>query len=270
MSDWTSEATAVEEHGSVTEEYSFTGEHSASVQLRVPWAKRMNVVNDVLVFAKFYPNVACGAMASKCIIKPTMAKPSSSPTNGRINYQDALVTIHYDTNKISKFDQSSPETGSILYSEEIGLTIDAQKLNPKNFCWGSSALGQRVTDGPVRQMYSMTIKRTLYNMTSVPPAFFTLPGHTNNASYTSTILGVTFATETLLFYPGTVARTITTAGVKAFNVPMTLAYRPDGWNKAWNPDKSGTYSGGYDEMFDEKSNKVHKNFPPADFSSLVF
>ncbi len=269
MSDWSSEASAVEEFCSVEEEISFVGENSAKVILRCPWNKRYDVVNSVLAFGVAYPNASIGAFASKCSIKPVPAEPTAAATNGRINYAEALVTVMYDTSKSGKLDQAS----GTLYSEEIEEVVEGQKLNPKNFCWGTSAGGDRVADGPVRQMRYMRIRRTLYNLTSIPSAFFTLPGKTNTAAYTSAALGPTFAAETLLFSPGSVSRTVTTGGTKGWNVPMLLSYRPEGWNTYWNPDKSnggGNPAGGYDAIYDEKASAVHKNFPPADFSTLVF
>ena len=271
MSDWTAVTDAVEEFASVEEEISYIGDNTAKVVLRCPWNKRVDVCNDILVWGKYYPNITMGAVASKASIKPVPVKPTADAVNGRIQYAEALITVYYETSKVGRLDKD--ESSGIVFSEEIEEVVEGQKLNPKNFCWGTAAGGDRVSDGPVRQMRYIRIRRTLYNLTSVPAAFFTLPGKTNVASYTSVPLGLVAAAETLLFSPGSVQRSVTTGGTKGFNVPMLLSYRPEGWNTYWNPDKnngSGQPAGGYDEIYDEKAGAVHKNFPPADFSSLVF
>jgi len=271
MSDWTTISEAVEEFASVEEEISYIGDNSAKVVLRCPWDKRIDVVNDVLVWGKLYPNVGMGAVASKASIRPVPSRPDAALVDGRFQYADALITIHYETSKVGRLEKD--ETSGIVFSEEIEEVVEGQKLNPKNFCWGTAAGGDRVSDGPVRQIRYLRIRRTLYQLSAIPAAFFTLPGKSNEASYTSVPLGVTFAAETLMFAPGTVQRTVTTSGSKGWNVPMLLSYRPEGWNKVWNPDKSnggGNPAGGYDSIYDEKAGAVHKNFPPDDFSDLVF
>lgn len=271
MSDWTSVSEAVEEFASIEEEYSYIGDNAARVVLRCPWNKRVDVINDVLVWGKLYPNVSMGAVASKCSVKPVPAKPTAANVNGRIQYDECLITVMYETAKVGRLDKD--DASGIVYSEEIEEVVEGQKLNPKNFCWGTAAGGDRVLDGPVRQIRHLNIRRTLYQLTSIPAAFFTLPGKTNVATYASVALGVTFPVESLLFSPGTVQRTVTTSGTKGWNVPMNLGVRWEGWNTAWNPDKNNGGSnpaGGYDSIFDEKVGQVHKNFPPADFSTLVF
>jgi hypothetical protein len=271
MSDWSTVTEAVEEFASVEEEFSYLGDNSAKVVLRCPWNKRIDVVNSVLTGIVLYPNASCGAIASRCGVKPVPAKPTAADVNGRIQYDEALVTVMYETSKVGRLDKD--EGSGILYSEEIEEIVEGQKLDPKNFCWGTSAGGDRVTDGPVRLQKSIRIRRTLYNLASVPAAFFTLPGYTNAVAYASASLGVTFPIESLLFSPGTVQRTVMSDGTKGWNVPMSLDVRWEGWNKAWNPDKNnggGNPAGGYDSLYDEKAGAVHKNFPPGDFSTLVF
>jgi len=277
VSDWTSVSSAVEEFVTVKEELRYTGDNHCTVVLRCPWSDRVAVANDILGNNRLYPNIDCGAIASSVAITPVPAKPETAAVNGRIQYAQALLTVTYETSKVGRLEKD-PTTGQ-LYSETIEQVIENQKLNPSGFCWatdtsgiamsaGNEKKGAPLTEGPVRQMYSCSIKRTLYNLASIPDAFWTLPGSVNQASYTSVPLGRTFAAETLLFIPGAAERTVLTNGSKAWHLPMKLAIKPDGWNKFWNPHKSGADK--YDVIWDKNANAQYKNFPPADWSTLVF
>lgn len=267
MSDWSSVGTAVEEHGSVKEHLRWDGNNSAQVTMRCPWADRYSVASSMLNL--IYPNLtpSIGALAGDFEIVPVPGA-STVDSGGKLVYEEALVTVKFDTAQLGNLEEvASGEHEGQLYSETIEEVVKYQKLDPANFRWGS-ATGALMKEGPDRPLYLCNIKRTLYNMTSVPDAFWTLPGHVNVASYTSVPLGKTFAAETLLFSPGSLTRTMLTSGSKGWQVHVKVGYNPNGWNTFWNKDKAG--GEGYDTIFSLKSNAQYKNFPTADFSSLFY
>jgi hypothetical protein len=87
---------------------------------------------------------------------------------------------------------------------------------------------------PGQIIRGMNLVRTLYNLTSVPVSYLSLPGKTNSASYSSALLGLTFAAQTLLFQPGQLTRTIKLSGTEGFVAQVKMSYNPNGWNVYWN------------------------------------
>ena len=129
--------------------------------------------------------------------------------------------------------------------------------------------GETQSDGnhpqsPGRLIRGLTISRTLYQVTALPIALITSIGKVNDADYISALLVLTFAAETLLYTPPNMNRTITTAGDKGWTVNMKFMYKPDTWNKFW---RSTTQA--YEAIF-IAGGIEYKNYPLADFSSLLF
>lgn len=273
MSDWSSVVTAVEEFATVQETLRFDGRHQAQVALRCPWADRISVAADILNNNRLWPHSTMGAMGAQVVIRPvpgaTNGSSISVSAGGLIQYAEAIVQVTYDTVTVGNLEESSSISGQ-LFSESIEEIIDHQTLDPANFRWGS-ATGKPMKEGPVRALYGMNFKRTLYNMASIPAACFTLPGTVNNANYVSAPLGVTFAAETLLFAPANFQRVMLTSGTKGWTVSLKYGFKKDGWNKFWNKDKAG--GEGYDIIWRLETGgpgAQYKNFPAADHSTLLF
>jgi len=170
-------------------------------------------------------------------------------------YTDALVTVNY----------SSKEEVDLV-SETLTPNVEFITADHKQFRWGS-ATGDPLleNEAPGYRMYSLTLERTLYKVSSVPASILTLPGTVNNATYSSTLLGLSFATETLLFQPKSLNRTITTAGSKGWDVSVAFLFKPEGWNKFYRA-KTQTY----EEIYHVEAGGVHKNYPLASYAAFLY
>lgn len=267
--DWSS-VDCNPEHGTEEESFSFDGKHSCKVVLRCAWADRIALAADVLNNNRLWPQAGVGTMASKVTIRPVPGQSTLTGTGDkRFVYEEALVTIVYDVASVGNLDSvpSGPNVGQ-LYSESIEQTIEAIELDPRTFSWGSAAGGAEMKTGPVRQMFGMNLRRTLYEVTTIPTALFTLPGTCNVAQYVSASLGFTFPAETLCLAPASIERTVKMDGTKTQTIVMKLGYKVNGWNKYWNKDKVG--GPGYDEIWSNTHNAVYKNVPTADYSTLLY
>jgi hypothetical protein len=266
MSDWTSVTTAVEEYMSCNEKVRWDGNHSCGITLRCPWTDRLSVAADILNNVRLWPNGSIGAAGAEATITPAPGEVTVT-AGGRLVYEEALVKVTYDTATLGKMETypSGPHAGEV-YSESIEQIIENQTFESTDFRW-DNITGNPVKTPMVRQMYGLALKRTLFNMTSIPSAIWDLPGHVNTAAYVSASLGKTFAAETLLFTPASFSRTVYTDGTKKWTISMKLHYKADGWNMFWNKDKSG--GAGFSYIYHINGTQ-YKNFPLADFSSLLY
>lgn len=242
-----------EEHLSISENIDVEGGINAQVTLRCDWEDRFALMQDILTVSKDYPQSGFNVnpQAYACACRPAEGKATSV---GQINYYEyALVTVSYST-KIKD-----------LVSESIEPTVEFLTLDHKRFRWGA-ADGDVLLEGeaPGMQMRGMNIVRTLYAIQQVPAAVLTSMGKSNDAAYTSQLLGLTFDTETLLYHPPNLSRVITSAGTEGFTLTMKFQYKPETWNKYWRA-KTQTY-----EKIYLAGGAEYKNFPPADFSSLLY
>lgn len=101
---------------------------------------------------------------------------------------------------------------------------------------------------------------TLNQVRSVPGGWFTYAGYVNESAVTSNSLGVTFATETLLFLGVQLTRTITVQGPQAWRAALSFAHRPDGWNMF--PDSYGAFYALYDAA---SGGSQKKPYPATNF-----
>jgi hypothetical protein len=174
-----------------------------------------------------------------------------------MQYIDALVSVGYS---------SGEETDFI--SESLEPTVEFVTLDYKNFRWGA-ANGDEVKEGeaPGKLVRSLSLVRTIYHLASIPTDVLDLVGSVNDTAYASTLLGLTFPAETMLFSPPSMDRTITTAGTKGWNLAMRWMYKPETWNKFWNARANPA---AYQRMYTVDPGTVYNSYPLEDHSNLLY
>ena len=245
-----SSITCYEEHGTATETRTLE-DWTASVVVRCDWANRHSLVADVLGNRREWPHAANGPVAQTATINPA---PTRYGVTGQcINYIDALVTINYGTEKKD------------LISESLEPTAEFITLDYKRFRWGA-ANGTPLIEGeaPGKLVRGLSLVRTMYEVPApLPISLIELPGSVNDANYTSTLLGLTFPTETLLYQPPNLSRTITTAGTDGFTLTLKFMYKKEGWNKFWRHETQQ-----YERIFMVDGGQ-YDNYPLDDFSDFL-
>lgn len=270
---YTSAAAYAEEAWSVKETFdSFGGVVSASVTLRCAWADRYTIVSDILgSFAVWPQGTGSTALASKATIRPA---PNSKyvETSGVAVYEQALIDLVYQNQSQdgSSGAQDSVTNPGLKFSDAIETTVDAQKLDPKQFRW-DVANGRQVKLGetPTRHYHGIKLARTIYGFTTLPASILTLPGKTNLAAYTSAMLGLTFAAETLLFEGLSVLQNVYTDGSVTRNATVKWVYKNETWNKFWNAEAQA-YQKLWDADYNNGAGRQYNNYPPIDMSDYLF
>ena len=254
MPDYVSGANAAEEHDTIREGFDTDGGPQFSVVLRCAWADRYTVIGELLAGA-VWPHNSLGAVCRRASSQPV---PGQYASDGQsIVYAYALITAFYDT-KISK-------VGSDIISEVLEPTVEFITEPYFAFTWGEGGPPLLEPESPGKLVRGISLVRTLHSVT--PPlnaALLTLPGCVNNAPYASTLLGLTFTDETLLFVPPTINRTMKSDGTQTCSLQLKFDYKKDGWNKHWRAE-----TGDFEEIY-HIINGLHKNHPPADFSPFLF
>lgn len=246
---WAS-GTACEIAGSAQETFDKDG-LKASVQVQVAWGDRHTAKAALYGIAwPYHPGARCNGIG----IAPFNAKMLADGQGG--TYEDAILTLSF----------SSRETEDLV-EESLEPTVEFITQDHKHYRW-TDADGDPLTEkeAPGRQRFSLVLSRTIYKL--APPlnaGLLTLVGYVNDAAYTSELLGLTFALETLLFQPTSISRTITTAGDPACNVALKFAFNPNTWNKYYRAK-----TGEFEEIWNVETEEVEKQYPTGDFSWALF
>lgn len=237
-----------EEHGSAEENYDAASGSSCSVVLRCAWAERLLLVQDIM--GRAWPNFP-GAWANRATIRGDGA---TYLTVGQgCEYSTALVTVNYGTD-VKDF-----------ISESLEPTAEFQIQDHKGFRWGA-ANGDPLLEGesPGFLHRGLNLVRTLYRLPAIPASVLTSVGKTNDADYTSALLGLTFAEECLLFQPPSMNRTFKTDGSEGWTLQLKFNYKENTWNKFWRA-KTNAW-----EEIHKIGGGQYEPYPPADFSELLF
>jgi hypothetical protein len=248
-----STVTCAEEHATQSEDWG-VDRWDASVVLRCAWANRYLLVNDILGNQRQWPYSGYGAVPRAASASVVPDETQYVQDGQGMQYIDALVTVGY-----------SSDVEEDLVAETIEPNAEFVTLDHKKFRWGA-ANGDPLlaAEAPGKLTRSLSITRQLFKLTSIPTTVLSSVGGVNNAVYNSALLGLSFPTETLLYTPPNMGRTITTAGSKGWNLTMKFMYKPDTWNKFWRA-KTQAYTRIYN-----LSGGIYYNHPLKDFSSLLF
>ena len=240
--------------GTAHEEYTRDGP-TARVILDCAWNQRHLLLDDLLLNQRAWPHAAYTQV-------PTVARVGiegegiNSVVNQCFVYSRARVAVEYDTISTS------------LVSEELIPTVTYQTEDYRQFLWGASdAAGVPLLENqaPGRPLYGMKLRRTLFNLPSIPAQVLTLVGKSNNADYVSSFLGLTFAEETLAFVPPSIRRTLSTGGGTGWNLVLNFMYKEDGWNRWWRGANQG-----YERIYRRGVLDPYESLPKADFSAVLF
>lgn len=232
----------------------------ASVTLQCDYADRHALAADIVGLRKPFPltSYTLPPLAVGAAIR--FGNERAENSNGELVYQDALVTITY-----------SNDEEEDLVSESLEPTAEFITLDFRRFRWGS-VTGAPVLEGeaPGKQFKGMNLVRTHFNIEPpLPGVLLTAMGGVNDAIYTSSLLGLAFDEETLLYQPPALSRTITTAGDRAFDITLKFSYKPEGWNKYYRA-ATGIWERMYLTPSLGAAGGVWNSYPLKDFSSLLF
>ncbi len=251
MATYSPVVTCYEEHGTQHENKT-ADDWTASVTLRCAWTSRHSLVNDIVGNRRAWPHSGYGTvpLAQSAAIVPCPAKYTVSGQS--CEYDDALVTVNYGILRLD------------LISESLEPSVEFRQLDYRNFRW-ASASGDPLIEGeaPGKLVRSLALVRNYYNLTSLHSDLLTLPGKVNQAAYVSSLLGLTFPIETLLFAPGPMSRTITTAGSSGWNLQLKFSYNPNTWNKFWRASYQS-----WDSIY-IAGGAIYRNYPLGDFSNWL-
>jgi len=178
----------------------------------------------------------------------------------RASYTHALLTAQYAT---PKFDIESGE-GETYVSESLEPAAEFVTLSGHKLWWNSGkTIPASDTEAPQKLLRMLEWVYTIHKIAAVPAATFTLLGCVNDGSVTSRTLGMTFATETLLYNPPQLSREWTAGGVPTWTLQYRLTYKPAGWNKFFKAG-SATPATLYDD-----TGAAFLPYTPANFGALV-
>lgn len=243
-----------EEHATVSEDFDIESGMNAQVKLRCAWSNRHALVADVLGNHRAYPGTA--------FAQPPQAARASIVGGGEIYttvgqacvYEYAIVTIGYST-KVTD-----------LISESLEPTAEFHRQDFKRFRWGAPD-GEPILEkeAPGKLLRGLNIVRTIYEVATIPDEVYDLVGSCNDVLYHSNFLDRDFDAETLLYQPPNLTRAFKSNGTKGWTVTLKFAYKPQGWNKYWRAKTEA-----WEEMFDVEGGAPYKNYPPEDFSALLY
>lgn len=230
---------------------------SASVQLMTPWALRHDVAADLLWNSRPWPGISGGIVQP-----PTAASVGIKGFNcvGSVGQcilpEFALLDVQYSMDIVN------------LVSETLQPIATFNTLDHKAFRWESQEGPTLLeAEAPGRLVRGMNLVRTLYKVPGpLPPEILTLVGSVNEATYTSSILGLTFAPETLLYTPPSLKRTISNTGTEGWDITMNFQLKEaPGWNSYWRAATSS-----YEQIYNYKTGDVQKSYVPRDQSVVLF
>jgi hypothetical protein len=219
---WSPTIDCAEEQGSCTEEYDEEfGILSAQVVLRCLYINRHALASDICGNRRPYPKGSAGP--TPVALRASIA---GTDTAGFTDEQGifplhALVTIQYS----SKLKDQ--------YSESIEPTVEFQDLDYRNFKWSSGAKLCE-DEHPAFLVRGMNLCRSEVDLTEVQvsiPELTTLAGHVNAAPYTSSLLGRSFAAETLLYHAPVINRKVNSLNIAKFDVSKKWSINYNGWNR---------------------------------------
>lgn len=255
MALYSSVIPCAEEADTQTETYNSETGAECSVVLRCAFADRHALVEDIVGGRMGWPHgtYVKPPQAFSASIKPASSQAGLTVSQS-IEVPDALVTVNYSS-KIEDLVSDSLEPSTEFLTQQFEL-----------FCWGSATGDPLVeAEAPGRLVRGFNLVRKLLRVDPpLPAVLLDGPGGINDAAYTSTLLGLTFPVETLLFGNPSIERTIKTDGSATTNITLKFTYKKQGWNKYWRA-KTQTF----DSMF-VRDGAEYKSYEPIDFSSVLY
>lgn len=257
---------ACEMHGSVEESVDVSN-FAQSVQLRCPWDDRYGVRDELL----FGPSGVEGPLAWPYHSNPTsfVQAVSIMPAGGvstadgdGLTYEEALLNVGFAVGE--KKEQG--ETGTFdFFSEEFNPNAEFLTIDHSNFRWTNASTGDvlQPAEAPGLLIVGADYTQTWYNLSSIHTDFLSLIGSVNSGAHAASLLGLTFAAETLLYTPPTTSRTIKGDGTGLWNLSTTFRFRASTWNKFWR-----TKTQDFEAMYID-GGSAYKNYPTGSFANIL-
>lgn len=251
---------------------------TASADLRVPWAQRHAIFDNILSNILEWPYRPGSLLwANNGSISPKPGTRTEDNSGNPVNvYEWAILNVNFTR---GGGDEGSPgDTESqALYYETIEPNGEMLKLNPKDagnqqrFYWNDApTVEDAVTEeeAPTRLVVGLDYVIKWVRLASVPASILDIVDHVNDDTVTSGSLGLSFPAETLLANAPVLSRTITSNPSDNFwNLEIRFSRRKEGWNKYWRAKTMA-----YESMYyipDGSSAVEYKNYPTYDFSALL-
>ena len=225
--DWDTSVNVHEMAGSPQENLTEKG-LTATCRLLCDWGDRYTVANEVIGDSILYPH-APGSLAR--------AKTGTIEGFGKcervgdlVVYTKAIVTVNFE-----QFD--GEDDGVDIFAESIEPLIEFITLSHEDFRWGSDTGDPLLpAEAPGMMIVGFDYVQTRYELSAVPAAVLTAIGHVNSASVSATLLGLTFAAQTLLFSSSVPTRTLKSDGTGKWTLTSRFSFRANTWNKVWRAE----------------------------------
>jgi hypothetical protein len=247
-----------EQDGSPQESWTDKGLRS-SVKLLTPWDLRYFLVDDILGSSLLYPPAPFSqARATEATIVPFGdGIPSANKKYHTYPQADVTITFAYDSN--------GPQTTDLI-SESLEPTAEFLTIDNKDIRWDSQS-GDPVGpgDSPGLMLRGFTWVYTQHKVFNVPSIILSLGSCVNASAVVAPLLGLTFPPQTLLYQPPTLQRKITSQEIEAWSITHRFAYRPQTWNKFFNP-KTGSFS----FVYHKDSSSPLIPYTPASFDPIFY
>ena len=176
-------------------------------------------------------------------------------------YTHAEVVVEYATPDVDDPNQTPADSisESIDVAKEF-MTFPGAKL----YTQGGGDQGEPMEGSEVGlQVGMMEWQVTRHDLTKLPAAAASLLGHCNSSSVSSTKLGLSFATETLLYESLSLRLKTTPQGIQLVDPTFRLIHRPTGWNKVLDPE-----SGNWIDVYLEGESSPYKPFTPGNLAAM--
>jgi hypothetical protein len=235
---------------------------TASVTLQCPWENRLLVADDLLSnVVPYAPYPTLGARATGVAIRGF----SGTVADGELCvYELAHLDVSYTQG-------ASPHESGPIISEALEPHAEFITLPPEKFLWGSADVfaGVKLKDeeAPGKIVRGFDYIQTRYNLVSIPVEVLT-PNIVNASPVTASLLGLTFAPETLLYVDSQPHRTITIGGANRYTMTSRFSYRQWGWNRFYRA-ATETWEQMYVANSSEGPGFVYNNFPTGSFSAIL-
>lgn len=226
---------------------------NCSVLLQCLWDDRHALMEDLLISPRAWPKSFGGVNpnAINCAAYPHPNGQYSTDGQECAYTGDALVQVQYSTQIVT------------TASESIEPYLDYDSIDNRILHWGSGA-GEVLleAEAPSILLRGLNISRTMYRLAAIPNEVLTCVGKVNVAAYTSSLLGLTFAAETLLFQPGGVQRSFTNFGTLGWTLTTKFGYKPNTWNQFRKLS-----DGSYDKIYFANGTQF-RPYPTGNFAAL--
>ncbi len=208
-------------------------------KIRCAWNDRYALASELDTYPdSIFPyNTASGAILDTIKMEPERNSKSSDAGNGKISYENAILTCNYST--------LGPSTANLV-SERLTPGVSGVKLAGDRLYWDTA--GEKPVGTGSRLIPVATYTLRYHRAAAVPAAALTLPGYVNNNTVETKILGVSFSANFLLYRGAVVRRVLSAAGITLFDATHVCSYAYNdgfGWNRLWRPE-TGTFGLVYD------------------------